>query len=611
MDTDVEVEGGPEGVERSAGRAHSWRRWLLALLVVALMGGGLAAVRYQQGRCLADHSVATIWNEAALDAIRRDFPAPTVHSRNLYHLSVAMWDVWAAYEPTASGVFVDDKRADSDQSEARSQAISFAAYRLLTDRYSQSTGAIESLSQFDETLESLCLDRDMIQVEGSPAAFGAAVADAILDESVDDGSLEASGYVDPSYKPINEPLAVDEPGVEMADPNRWQPLDLGEQITQNGQVLDDPVQEFIGPNWGYVTPFAITPDPTNGLPYDPGPPPLYGTDEFASGASDVAALSAKLDSLSGDVVDISPATLGNVELGTYSAEGWDTNPTTGEPYPTNLVPEADYGRIIAEYWADGPDSETPPGHWNTLATGVGDTLEADGGLAIDGEEVDRLEWDVKVMLAMNGALHDTAIAVWGAKAYYDYARPISMIRYLGQQGLLVDSPGVIETITSESASAGGPHAHLKDHVGEQAVYAWRGEPLNPNAMLGGVGWIRAAEWLPYQRQSFVSPAFAAYVSGHSGFSRSAAEVLTELTGSPFFPGGLATHTVEPGGLLHEAGPTQAVTLQWATYRDAADQAGISRLYGGIHVAADDLAGRIIGAEIGVMATERARGYFGE
>ena len=116
--------------------------------------------------------------------------------------------------------------------------------------------------------------------------------------------------------------------------------------------------------------------------------------------------------------------------------------------------------------------------------------------------------------------------------------------------------------------------------------------------------------MPYQRASFVSPAFAAYVSGHSGFSRAAAEVLTELTGSPYFPGGLATHTVEPGGLIHEAGPTRTVTLQWATYRDAADQAGLSRLYGGIHVPADDLDGRIMGAEIGIIAVNHARSYFG-
>ena len=86
----------------------------------------------------------------------------------------------------------------------------------------------------------------------------------------------------------------------------------------------------------------------------------------------------------------------------------------GESYQPNLVPEADYGRVIAEYWADGPDSETPPGHWNTLAIDVGNALERTGDLTIDGEPVDRLEWDLKVGLALNGALHDTAI-LYGAQ----------------------------------------------------------------------------------------------------------------------------------------------------------------------------------------------------
>ncbi|MDW3178626.1 MAG: vanadium-dependent haloperoxidase [Acidimicrobiia bacterium] len=363
----------------------------------------------------------------------------------------------------------------------------------------------------------------------------------------------------------------------MNDPNRWQPLSIDGQMTQNGQRVGTVAQRFIGPNWGFVTPFAITADDQRGLPFDPGPPPLLGVDDlsYIDGATRVVELSSRLDPLSDSLIDISPASLGDVELGTYDAAGRATNSATGESYEPHLVPEADYGRVIAEYWADGPDSETPPGHWNTLAIEVGNELERTGELTIDGDPVDRLEWDVKIGLALNGALHDTAIAVWGAKAHYDYARPISMIRHLGQRGQLNEQLGIIETITEITSAPGERHAHLSAHIGEQAVYGWRGEPSDPATITSGVGWIRAAEWVPYQRASFVSPAFAAYVSGHSGFSRAAAEVLTELTGSPYFPGGLATHTVEPGGLLHEAGPTQTVTLQWATYRDAADQAGIS------------------------------------
>lgn len=586
---------------------------IIGLLVIAIIGATIAVtMRRGNESCAPEVSAARTWNDALLDAIRRDFPAPTVHSRNLYHLSAATWDVWAAYDDKATGIFVDEDRTTDDTEAARAEAISYAAHRLLSARYADSVGADDSLAQFDRTMSDLCLDLDGDLDPESPAAFGVRVADTILTESRDDGSLEASGYVDLSYVPVNAPMIVDESGTEMIDPNRWQPLSLSVQLTQNGQRIDAGVQEFIGPNWGYVTPFAIEADSPDGLPYDPGPPPFYETEpaEFAAAASDVVVFSSHLDGSTGETIDISPAAIGNTALGTYDAIGWEANPVTGEPYAENTVQHADFGRIIAEYWADGPDSETPPGHWNALANDVGDVLQATEGLVLDGRTVNRLEWDAKVGIALNGALHDSAIAAWGAKNFYDYARPISMIRYLGQRGELDERPGVIETITSESSEAGERHENLRDHIGEQAVYSWLGEPINPAAMLGGVGWIRAADWVPYQRSSFVTPSFAGYVSGHSAFSRAAAEVLTALTGSEFFPGGLATHTVERGDLLHEAGPSSRVELQWATYRDAADQAGLSRLYGGIHVWPDDLNGRRMGAEIGDLAVERARVLYG-
>jgi len=119
----------------------------------------------------------------------------------------------------------------------------------------------------------------------------------------------------------------------------------------------------------------------------------------------------------------------------------------------------------------------------------------------------------------------------------------------------------------------------------------------------------AGDWVPYQAPTFVTPAFAGYFSGHSTFSRAAAEVLTGFTGSEFFPGGLAAWTVPAGSLKFEAGPSTDVVLEWATYFDASDQAGISRLYGGIHISADDLTGRSVGAECGQAAWATARRYY--
>ena len=117
------------------------------------------------------------------------------------------------------------------------------------------------------------------------------------------------------------------------------------------------------------------------------------------------------------------------------------------------------------------------------------------------------------------------------------------------------------------------------------------------------------DWVPYQRSTFVTPAFAGYPSGHSTFSRAAAEVLTAFTGDEYFPGGMTSFTVKKGELLHEEGPTQDTTIQWATYFDAADQAGISRLFMGIHVPSDDLEGRTIGATCGKDAMALALRYF--
>ena len=112
------------------------------------------------------------------------------------------------------------------------------------------------------------------------------------------------------------------------------------------------------------------------------------------------------------------------------------------------------------------------------------------------------------------------------------------------------------------------------------------------------------------RYGFAAP-FAAYVSGHSAFSRASAEVLAAFSGSEYFPGGLGEWTIPADSFEFEAGPQSDILLQWATYADASDQAGISRLYGGIHVRADDLGGRVMGAQIGSAAWAEVQRYFGD
>ena len=583
----------------------------------------------------ADWSMARIWNEELLEAVRLDVPSPTVHARNLFHTSAAMWDAWAAYDPAATGVFVDEDRTvegggeDGDTAAvtaAREEAMSFAAFGILVPRYLLSAGAEESVTGFEELMDDLCYDRTFTSTEGdSPAALGNRIAETILAETIDDGSNEADGYADETYTPVNPPLVVALPGTEMVDPNRWQPLELEVMVAQNGMPLDETVQTFVGPHWGVVTPFAVDPPAADRPALDPGPPPYLGdpaTDQaFKDAAVEVIEYSALLDPGGTETVDIGPASTGNAPLGTYDDRGHVENPVTGEPYAPNEVALGDYGRVVAEFWADGPSSETPPGHWNTMANAVTDAL--DGDLRLRGEEaVDPLEWDVKLYLALNGGMHDAAVAAWGSKGFYDYTRPISMIRYMGGLGQSSDpdgpayhpeglplEPDLVEVITDESSAPGQRHEELAAHVGEVAVVSWLGTPDMPDVEVGGVGWLLAVDWVPYQLSTFVTPAFAGYVSGHSTFSRTGAEVLTAMTGSEYFPGGLGEWTIPAGSLEFEAGPDEDITLQWATYADAADEAGISRLYGGIHVWADDLRGRVVGAETGRGAWELARRYF--
>jgi hypothetical protein len=580
-------------------------RALAVLLLLVALGAGACSFgggsedAYVRDDCTprdrGGHSVARVWNEALLHAVQRDTPAPTVHARNLFHVSGAMWDAWAAYDAQADGWLVREKPEADDVQAAREAALSYAAYRLLLHRYSYASGLQETFDELVATLEGLCYRLDYVETDGdSPAALGNRIAAAYIRRGREDDANEELRYADPTYKPANPPLVVEEPGAQMRDPNSWQPLALARIVAQNGIPQPGSVQSFIGPHWGKVQAFAL-PASDRGVPIDPGPPPRLDARSGAGYKRDAIAVirrSADLDPRNGMSMDIGPGARGANSLGANNGRGHDVNPATGKPYAPNVVLRGDYARALAEYWADGPRSETPPGHWNSVANEVSDSPGLQRRIGGRGPEVDRLEWDVKLYLALNGGVHDAAVAAWGLKGHYDSVRPISMIRYLGARDSLPMVPGLVER-----------------RRGETFIRAWAGFPKNPATQSSGVRWIRAVDWVPYQLPTFVTPAFAGYVSGHSTFSRAAAEVLTAFTGSSYFPGGLYEVPVPRGGLKIEHGPSRDLTLQWATYFDAADAAGTSRLWMGIHVPPDDFAGRRVGAQCGKAAWERARRHF--
>lgn len=574
-------------------------------------------------------SVARRWDEQALAAIRLDLPRPTVHARNLFHLSAAMWDAWAAYDGTARGVFVSERHHAADVEKSRRAAVSYAAFGVLAHRYAPAVGGKQTLACLRAVMTDLGYDpadthdANAAGAPDDPVALGNRIARRIVAMTADDGSNEAHDYADTTaYVSPNQPLVFDNPGTTMVDPNVWQPLNLSIAATQNGIVMPAGVQTYIGAQWDDVTPFAMRRASRAVFWHDPGPVPRIGP-AMKGWLTEVIAKSAQGDTSDPTMVDLSPAHLGHNSLGKNDGTGWHVNPVTGEPYPPNVALRADFARVMAEFWADGPKSETPPGHWNVFANTVEDSPGFPRKLFGRGPALDPLAWDVHVYLALNGAEHDAAITAWGTKRRTVSSRPICLIRWMGAKGQSSDPngpsydpgglplvPGLIEVVTKESSAKGQRHERLAFYVGQVAVRGWLGEPGDRTTREAGSAWIRAIDWIPYQRRNFVTPAFPGFISGHSTFSRAGAEVLTEVTGSPYFPGGFAEYVAPAETFLaFEKGPTADVHLQWAAYSDASDQAGQSRLWGGIHIEPDDFVGRRLGYQVGHEAVTLAAKYF--
>src|SRR5579885_2319643 len=114
------------------------------------------------------NSVAREWDEAILDAIRIDTPRPPVHARNLWHLSIAMYDAWAVYDAKAVGYLTKEKIAGLTADKiaaARREAISYAAYGVLKNRYALSVNADTSLAAFDHLMAQLGYDVSVTTTE--------------------------------------------------------------------------------------------------------------------------------------------------------------------------------------------------------------------------------------------------------------------------------------------------------------------------------------------------------------------------------------------------------------------------------------------------------------
>jgi hypothetical protein len=461
-----------------------------------------------------EDSIVVLWNRALLQGVRESKLGPPMIARALALAHTAAYDAWAAYDRFAVGTGLGGalRQPPAERRLAnKSEAISFATYRAGIDLFPGSKA-----TAFDPLMRQLGYDPSK---SSGAAAIGIAAAQAVLEFRHRDGSNQLGDepggklgvpYSDyTGFKSVNLPMNMTVPFElsTVVDVNQWQPM---QYFDGSGKFV---TQEFVGAQWQHVIPFAM-------------------------------ASASQLRSRTGPLTTRSPAFLPQHQaLVDLSANLTDTQ------------------KMIAEYWADGPHSELPPGHWDLFAQFVARRDR-------HGAEEHGVDLDVKLFFALTNAIFDAGIVAWDQKCAFVGCRPTTAIRVL--------------------------------FYGKQ-IRSWAGPGLGTRAIPGET-------WVPFQPATFPTPPFPGYTSGHSNFSAAGAEILRLFTGSDQFG---ASVTLAAGSSRAEPGvtPAEDVTLSWKTFSDAADQAGLSRRYGGIHIEEDDLPGRSTGRICGRQAWAKAQTYF--
>ncbi len=471
------------------------------LLEAALAVGVLPAMTLEQSSSFAaalpSDNAVLVWDEAILHGIRVTKAGPTLGARAIAIGHTAMFDAWAAYDPAAVPTISRPgwRRPAAERSDSnKSEAIAYAGYRAAVDLFpSEADYYANLMAQQGYAPGDATTDTATARGVGNVAA-ASVLAFRHHDGSNQKGDLALGAYSDyTGYRAVNTSTTVN-------DPNHWQPLAI---VSGNTVVT----QSYTTPQWGLVTPFAL---PSGSALRPTSGPPLYPDPEYKIQADEVMS------------------------------------------YSVNLT---DREKMMAEYWADGPTSEFPPGHWALFAQYVSRR---------DGHSLDE---DVKLFFALGNGLLDASICAWDAKRAFDYVRPVTAIRFLYKG---------------------------------QTVQGWGGPGAGTVSMLG-------ENWRPYQVASVVTPPFPEFCSGHSIFSATSAQILATFTGSDSF--GYSV-TLRAGSSAAEPGITPAsdVTFSWPTFSAAADDAGMSRRYGGIHFRSGDLAARAAGRALGAMVWQKAKSY---
>lgn len=210
-------------------------------------------------------------------------------------------------------------------------------------------------------------------------------------------------------------------------------------------------------------------------------------------------------------------------------------------------------KAIVEFMRDGPRSTGQSGHWLRFAQDV------------SRRDKHTLDQDVKLYFVIANVAHDAFISCWETKRYYDSSRPWTLVRH---------------------------------YYKGQTIKGWAGVD-------GGVKEMPAEDWHPYSPESFITPPFPGYTSGHATVSGACSKALELFTGTDRYGFAERRRHCE----LTEKDAGDYVMLDLPTWSATAEMAALSRAMGGYHIPVDNNVGLKVGREIAVWSWPKYQDYF--
>ena len=492
-----------------------------------------------------DPTVSVLWDRAVQQAVINTNPGPTVASRAYSLMHTAMFNAWATYDPVAIATTYGDNWQRPEAENTAANKQKAMSYAAYEVVSDLFPGQIR---HFNRLMADFDYDTEAVRTSDltTPAGIGNYAANSLSISHYGDGANQLG---DSLSGEAGVPYS-DISGYQYTNSDKDGIVDLDLWTPENVSRDNEPkLQQFLTPHWGEVTTFAE--ESSELLP--PPPEPFL----LVEGETDLEAQTITLKD--GSTIKIDRSLIGSIINPEFIAQAEEV-----VEYSANLTDEQ---KLIAEFWEDAKGTSNPPGTWMTF------------GQFVSARDDNTLDEDARLFMMLGNAVCDAGIATWQSKSFYNYARPVRTIRELGKLGLI---------------------GEYDRSLGGYAVEAW--QPAQ------GTQKILATDFVTYQTpNSDPSPPFAEYTSGHSAFSAAAAEVLKLATGSDEFD---ASVIFEPESSRFEPGliPKEDVTLDWSTFDEAADEAGISRLYGGIHFSDGDFNGRRLGREVGAAVYDEAQFY---